>query len=125
VLSVPAAPEKLLPVVRSVGLAAISSAEKARVKMKINREIMSLFILAIPDIIKNRYVIASKPNPSQFALANLDEVGIRKELTRIVNACKRNGCSCDIVMKDISTVCNRPENLFKWQEIAMEIVNNY
>jgi hypothetical protein len=80
---------------------------------------------AAADIIQNRYVIASKPNPAQLAVANLDEESVRKELNRIVNACKRNGCSCDIVLKDITTVCKRPENLFRWQEIAMEIINNY
>lgn len=80
---------------------------------------------AAADIIQNRYVIASKPNPSQLAVDNLDEEAVRKELNRIVNACKRNGCSCDIVLKDITTVRNRPENLFKWQKIAMEVVNNY
>ncbi|MDP4091991.1 MAG: hypothetical protein Q8920_01370 [Bacillota bacterium] len=77
------------------------------------------------EIIQNRYVIASKPNPAQLGVENLNENAVRKELARIVNACKRNGCSCDIVLKDISTVCNRPENLFRWQEIAMDIVNNY
>jgi hypothetical protein len=80
---------------------------------------------AAADIIQNRYVIASKPNPAQLAVANLDEESVRKELNRIVNACKRNGCSCDIVLKDITTVCKRPKNLFRWQEIAMEIINNY
>jgi len=77
------------------------------------------------EAIQNRYVIASKPNPSKLAVENLDEESIREELTRIVNACKRNGSSCDIVLKDITTVRNRPENLFRWQEIAMEVVNNY
>lgn len=77
------------------------------------------------DIIRNRYVIAAKPNPSQFALVNWDEEAARRELKRIVNACKRNDCSCDIVMKDITTVCKRPENLFKWQEMAMEMVSDW
>lgn len=77
------------------------------------------------EIIQNRYVIASKPNPAQLALSNLDEESVKKELSRIVNACKRNGCSCDIVLKDITTVCNRPENLFMWHKIAMETVNDY
>lgn len=77
------------------------------------------------EIIQNRYVVASKPNPSQLAVSSIDEDSIKKELNSIVSACKRNGCSCDIVLKDISTVCNKPQNLFKWQKIAMDIVNNY
>ena len=77
------------------------------------------------EIIQNKYVVASKPNPSHLAVENLDEVSIKKELTRIVSACKRNGCSCDIVLKDITTVCNKPENLFRWQKIAMDIVQDF
>lgn len=77
---------------------------------------------AAAEIMKNRYVVASKPNPAHVATPRLEEDAVRKELSRIVSACRRNGCSCDIVLKDITTVCNRPENLFEWEKIAMEIV---
>jgi hypothetical protein len=77
------------------------------------------------EIIQNRYVVSAKPNPSVLASPILDKDNVKKELSRIVNACKRNGCSCDIVLKDITTVCNRPQNLFEWEQIAMEIVENY
>ena len=77
------------------------------------------------EMIKNRYVISAKPNPSALSSPILDKDAVKKELTRIVNACKRNGCSCDIVLKDITTVCNRPQNLFEWEKIAMDIVKNY
>lgn len=73
-------------------------------------------------IMGKRYVVAAKPNPSQLAVSTLDEDAVRKELHRIVQVCRRNGCSCDIALKDITTVCHKPENLFRWQEIAMEVV---
>lgn len=34
--------------------------------------------------------------------------------------CKRNGCSCDMVIKDITMVGGNPAKLFRWQGIAME-----
>lgn len=80
---------------------------------------------AAAEIIQNRYVIASKPSPSSLAVPHLNEKAVREELTRIVDACKRNCCSCDIVLKDISTVSGNPQNLFQWEKIAMEVVNNY
>ena len=49
---------------------------------------------------------------------------LRKELGTILDACKRNGCPCDIVLKDISTCNGRPGNLFEWERIAMEMVRN-
>lgn len=76
------------------------------------------------EIMGNRYVVASKPNPSALALAELDENNVRKEIQKIVSACRRNGCSADLVLKDITTVCNKPLNLFKWQQIAMEVVTS-
>jgi len=77
------------------------------------------------DIIRGDYVLAVKPNPSQLATAKLDEDSVKKEMGRILAAIKKNGCSADIVLKDITTVHGDPENLFKWHDIAMEMVNDY
>ena len=75
--------------------------------------------------IGKKYVLSSKPNPSSVSVANLDEVALRAELKKILDACKRNGCACDLVLKDISSVGHNPQNLFKWEQIAMEMVRNY
>ena len=74
------------------------------------------------EAIGKKYVLASKPNPAAVAVAKLDHEALRKELTSILDACSRNGCSCDIVLKDISTCCGRPQNIFEWEKIAMELV---
>ena len=76
------------------------------------------------EIIGKDYVVAAKPNPANVS-TGFDENVIRKELKEIVDAVKKNGCSCDIVLKDISTVAGKPEHLLKWVQIAMETVNNY
>lgn len=77
------------------------------------------------EVIQNDYVISAKPNPSVLSSPILDRENVKKEISRIVDACKRNGCSCDIVLKDITTVCNKPQNLFEWEQIAMDIVRSY
>ncbi|MCL2096573.1 MAG: hypothetical protein FWH10_06685 [Oscillospiraceae bacterium] len=76
------------------------------------------------EIIGGDYVVAAKPNPANVS-TGFDEDVIRKELKEIVDAVKRNNCSCDIVLKDISTVAGKPDNLIKWAQIAMETVNDY
>jgi hypothetical protein len=68
--------------------------------------------------------VSAKPNPANVG-SGFDEDVIRKELKTIVDAVKRNNCSCDIVLKDISTVAGKPDHMFKWIEIAMETINNY
>jgi hypothetical protein len=74
------------------------------------------------EVMGSEFVFSSKPNPANVG-AGFDEAVIRKELEEIVDAVKRNNCSCDIVLKDIST--GKPEHLMKWAEIAMQVVNSY
>jgi hypothetical protein len=77
------------------------------------------------QIIGKKYVVSSKPNPAAVGVAMLDKDALKKEIGAILNACKRNGCSCDITLKDISTCSNRPENIFEWERIVMDMVRNY
>ena len=77
------------------------------------------------EVIGNRYVIANKPNPALVATATLDEDAVRQTIKRTLDACKRNGCSADIVLKDISTVSHNVENLIRFEQIAMELVRGY
>ena len=75
--------------------------------------------------IRSDYVISSKPNPSQLSLGALDEKAVRAELSEILDACHENGCSVELVLKDISTVGGNPRCLFQWEKSAMELLENY
>jgi len=77
------------------------------------------------EFIGKKYVVSSKPNPACVGAARLDTDALKKEIKAILDACKRNGCSCDITLKDISTCSNRPENIFEWEKIVMDMVRNY
>jgi len=77
------------------------------------------------EAIGSKYVIASKPNPSAVSVNVLDKENLKREIHTIIDACKRNNCSCDIVLKDISTCCNRPENIFEWEKVVMDMVKSY
>lgn len=76
------------------------------------------------EAIGKKYVVANKPNPAAVA-TTLDEDALRQEIGRTLSACRRNGCSCDIVLKDISSVGYKLENLVRWEQIVMEMVCNY
>lgn len=75
--------------------------------------------------IGKKYVLSSKPNPAKVAVGMLDVDDLKKEIAVILNACKRNSCSCDIVLKDISSCKGRPENIFEWEKIVMDMVKSY
>ena len=78
------------------------------------------------EIIGGRYVVANKPNPAAVAVNALDEDALRRELGATLAACKRSGTrGLDIVLKDISSCNGRPENIFRWAEIAMEMVEGW
>ncbi|HEY5585436.1 MAG TPA: hypothetical protein VIK78_13240 [Ruminiclostridium sp.] len=77
------------------------------------------------EAIGRKYVLSSKPNPSAVAVSQLDKENLKKEIGKILNACKKNNCNCDIVLKDISTCCKRPENIFEWEHVVMDMVENY
>jgi hypothetical protein len=77
------------------------------------------------EAIGKKYVVSSKPNPAAVAAGRLDHDKLTKEISAILDACRKNGCACDIVLKDISTCANRPQNIFEWEHIVMELVKNY
>jgi hypothetical protein len=78
------------------------------------------------EAIAGRYVVSAKPNPGFMAnSAGLDMDIVEGELHSIVDACHRYNCTSDIVMKDISTVGGRTENLIEWERAAMRIARKY
>ncbi len=82
-------------------------------------------IVVAAQAIGKKYVLSSKPNPSSVAVGTLDIDNLKKEIGTILSSCKKNNCSCDIVLKDISSCNNRPENIFTWEKVVMDMVKNY
>ena len=78
---------------------------------------------AAAEKIGTKYVMSVKPNPAN-AGPSFSEEAVRSELAKILSAAKRYNCSVELVLKDVSTVCYKPQNLTRWTEIAMEMANN-
>jgi len=72
--------------------------------------------------IGNRYVYSRKPNPAMLAGFTFDEAAIRQHLRASVEVCRKYGCPLELILKDISTVKYEPQRLWRWAEIAMEVV---
>lgn len=70
------------------------------------------------------YVFARKSNPASVAVkTNPDE--IRKDIKETVEICLKYGCPYEFVLKDISTVSYRPENLIVWERTVREVLDSY
>ncbi|MHC1694399.1 MAG: hypothetical protein AB9835_03815 [Eubacteriales bacterium] len=73
------------------------------------------------EAIRKDYVLALKPNPANVGVG-FDKGTVRKEIEGLLSACQRHGCSCEITLKDISTVAHSPRHLEEWEQVVMDIV---
>ena len=72
--------------------------------------------------IGDKYVISYKPNPAVLATDEWNPNHARKVLKSALE--KAKGCVIEVIMKDISTVRHKPQRLWEWSEIAMDVVMN-
>ncbi|HEY3396292.1 MAG TPA: hypothetical protein VGM19_01420 [Armatimonadota bacterium] len=68
------------------------------------------------------YVFSRKPNPALLAGVEFSDDQVRQHLQASVDVCARYGCPLEIILKDLSTVSREPQRLWKWAEIAMQVV---
>ncbi|MCC7263982.1 MAG: hypothetical protein IT369_15830 [Candidatus Latescibacteria bacterium] len=71
------------------------------------------------------YVLAAKPNPAFVSSPTFDPVPVEKEITAYMEACRRHGTTCEFVLKDISTIANRSENLTQWAATVKGVIDRY
>lgn len=74
--------------------------------------------------ISGKYVFARKPNPAAVA-ETVDENAVRKEIRKTMDAVMKYGCPTEFVLKDISTVSYKPQNLTKWVDIVESTIDEY
>lgn len=70
------------------------------------------------------YVLSLKPNPA-FVGVGFDPAVVRRETEGLLEACARYGCSCELILKDISTVEGSPRHLEQWEKTVMEVVRGF
>lgn len=71
-----------------------------------------------------KYIMSNKPNPSFLASNSFDEDIVRKDIRRTIKAAKDHDLCLELLLKDISTVKNDPQRLWRWSEIALEETMN-
>ena len=119
---------------RDFGLVYYGCCEPLSDKIDILRQIPNLRKISITpwaDVRKaaeqmgKDYVMAWKPNPALVASPDLEEEAVRAEIRNALSACRASGTSMEITLKDISSVAHRPQNLARWAQIAMEMVQSW
>lgn len=82
-----------------------------------NEEIMA-------ERIGGNFVYARKPNPANVAISTDPDV-IRRETEKTLKLTTKYGCPCEFVLKDISTVSHKPQNLIIWANTVNEVIDSY
>ena len=68
------------------------------------------------------FVFSRKPNPAFLAWDTWRPEAVEKDLRETHDMCNRYGCPVEFILKDISTVRYKPQNLWEWSDIAMRVV---
>lgn len=68
------------------------------------------------------YVMSCKPTPALLAVTSLDGDAVKKYIRHVMDICKQNNTPVEFILKDISTVRYKPENLIEWEKIATSCV---
>jgi hypothetical protein len=121
----------LKPLLERYGLVYYGCCEPLHNKIDIVRQIKNVRKISVSpwadkeiaaEQIHGDYVVSAKPNPAHVAMFSFDADLIRKDLTETVEICRRHNTPCELILKDVSTVCNEPSRLMEWEKIAMEVV---
>jgi hypothetical protein len=70
------------------------------------------------------FVFARKPNPANVAYQTSPEQ-IYNETEIAVKACLKYGCPAEFVLKDITTVSRKLENLTVWANTVSNVLDKY
>jgi len=120
-----------VPLLSLFGMSYYGCCEPLHNKIDMLRKIPNLRKISVSpwaDIAKSAentggdYVLSIKPNPAVF-VGRWDPDTVRRELDETFR--KTRGCAVEVIMKDISTVGHKPENLFDWARIAVETADRY
>jgi hypothetical protein len=68
------------------------------------------------------YVYARKPNPAMVS-GVFNREAVEQEITETIEACMENKCPYEFVLKDISTVGGKPQNLIDWTDTVMAVID--
>jgi len=123
----------ILPLMAEFGLVYYGCCEALESKIELLKTIPNLRKIGVSpwanaercaEQIRGSYVFAHKPNPAHVS-GTFDEGATRKEIAHIIEVCQKYGCPFEFVIKDISTVTYKPQNLIDWARTVKDVIDGY
>ncbi len=75
------------------------------------------------EISKDKYVLSCKPTPAVFAEDSWRTEQAKEDILKMLKA--SDGCSIELIMKDVSTVRYKPQRIWEWSKIALDTIDEY
>lgn len=75
------------------------------------------------DYLLKDYVYSYKANSAHVTMPDMNEDIIRRELRNMFEKTKQNENHVEVVLKDLHTISDKPEQVIRWVEIAREELN--
>lgn len=69
------------------------------------------------------FVFSYKPNPALLACDDWHPEQVRSTIKEVLD--KARGCRVEIILKDVSTCRYKPQRVWEWEKIVMELVQEY
>ena len=73
----------------------------------------------------NKYVMSNKPNPAFVASGYVDAESVKSETRKVLKECYKNNTPLEFILKDITTINNRPDCLHEWYELVKSEIESY
>lgn len=70
------------------------------------------------------FVFSRKPSPAFLATKDWDPAVVESDLVETRDICRKYGCPLEFILKDVSTVCYKPQRLWEWSRIAMRVAES-
>lgn len=116
------------------GLNYYGCCEPLDIKMDILRQIPNLRKISMSpwvnlengaEKIGKDFVFSYKPSPAIFVDEDWHLKTVKKDLENNLSKIREKNCVVEVIMKDISTVRYKPQRLWEWSKIAMEVAQNF
>ena len=79
---------------------------------------------AAMEAIGDKYIVSFKPNNLWLAEKVIDEEKIRRELEEVLALARKYNCTVEILLKTIINLRGDPTRMWRWFEIAGEVLRN-
>ncbi len=75
----------------------------------------------LAELVRGDVVLSKKPFPQYISGSNAEWEEVEKEITTVMEVCKRNGCNLEIILRDLYTINGDLNKLKEWVRLTKSV----